>query len=148
MDEVITLPLTGFNNDTLLVETGSGTYSIKIQYDIPVGPTDDKASGTVVLPPIKKFLPLGELLNISAAIPAGRRSGVVVKFNDELVRLVGATAHDDQIIWTFKWAKKPDDKTNPQLVEVHTDQWNGQPPPNSQTTHTVQGYVVQFVVVA
>jgi len=147
--EIVTLPMTRFNSDTVSIETGSGIYSINIQYDVPLEPTKpDKPSTSVVLPPIKKYLPLDEVLVITATIPAGRRSGVVIKFNDAYVRLVDATAHDDQIVWSLKWNKKPDDKdkTNPQLIEVHTDQWNGQPPPNSQTTHTIQGYVLYFVL--
>ena len=48
---------------------------------------------------------------------------------------------------TLQWAKVPEDAgSQQQLVEVNTDQWNGQPPPTSQTTHTVQGYLVQFVL--
>jgi len=146
LDEIITLPVRSFNNDSVLVETGGGTWTIKILYDVPVAPPEKNPASTIVLPPIKKFLPLGEVLHISAAIPAGRQSSVNVKFNDELIRLTGANARDDQIVWAFKWAKKPDDKSNPQLIEVHSDQWNGQPPPESKTIRTVQGYIVQFVL--
>ena len=152
--EVITLPVARFNSSTVLVETGSGVWSIKIDYDVPVDPQkpegDKGGLPVVVLPPIKKFLPMGEVLTINATIPAGRRSNVDIKFNEEYLKLVFASAHDNEIVWGLKWAKKPNDtdKTNPQLVEVHTYQWNGQPPPSSETVDTIQGYIVSFVLKA
>jgi len=156
--ETITLPLRSFNSTDLLVETGNGAVSVPIKYDVSPGPgtggADKPSNGSTdanhsdVLPPIKKFLPMGELLIITATIPTGRRSGVVPRYNEDYFRLVYASATDNQITWAFKWAKAPDSKANPQLIEVQTDQWNGEPPPNSQTSHIVQGYVVGFVVLS
>jgi len=162
--EHILLPQPGFNSTSVLVETALGRFNIPI---IPANSADapgfaaseqkDASAVTAtiledVLPPIKVALTGGEPLVIPAAVPEhkgdGKKGYVEVSFNDVYFKMTNAGISDKTLDWTFQWAKFPEGKMNPQLINVTTSTWNGMVGPDSTWTRITQGYVVSYVLKA
>ncbi|KAH6691485.1 hypothetical protein F5X68DRAFT_188572 [Plectosphaerella plurivora] len=168
----INLPLPYFNNKSVQVQTGLGSFAIEIKYTGIPGPGavtsqngtsnglgalltgDDHKDGQVVsdvLPPIPEFLTGGADLRITAQIPkqeGNSRTSIVPSFNPEYLKIVDSSYESGQIAWTFQWLKVPvgPDSKNPQIIDITTTTWNGFVGPAALTSIIIQGYIVHFVV--
>jgi len=162
----INLPLDHFNSKSVLVETGTATYTVEIHYT-GLGPktsSDVAAVGTAsveddvinklnnlrissVLPPIKKYLPGDAELTISARVPLETPSSVDIRFDPEFLEIVSSGIVNGEIVWALKWVKFPTKDDSPQLVDVDTIRGIPLPESNPITaSKVIQGYIVYAVV--
>lgn len=175
----ISLPQEWFNSKTVLILTGNGPNpnSVTINYAGLLPPSSDDESSPAkyglqaetatdlsnnlkdlnigdVLPPIKRWLPEGETLTITAAVPNKPTypdiASVQLHFNPAYFDLVSSDYSNGNINWALKWAKFPAGAANPQLLEVETDTGIQFPPteigPPRKVSKIIQGYTVSAVV--
>lgn len=110
---------------------------------------NNNAVATSVLTPINEYLPGGDHhLEITARIPTSvPLYSINTSFNPEYLRMNNVIVSDGQVIYQFKWEKFPSEKgTNPQLLEVITQGFNGVMGPSARSFKLIQPYVVHGVL--